>query len=81
MNRRGLINRILSGRSDTNIPFQATCNLLESLGCKKRVKGSHHIFTKTGVIEQINLQPYGGRVIAYQVKQIRRVLTIYDLKE
>ena len=81
MNRRILLSRILSGRSDTNIPFQATCNLLESLGFKKRIKGSHHIFTKTGVVEQINLQPCGGRVIAYQVKQVRRVLTGYNLEE
>ena len=43
MNRRTLLDRILSGRSDTNIPFEATCNLLENLGFKKRVKGSHHI--------------------------------------
>ena len=45
MNRRTLLDRILSGRSDTNIPFEATCNLLENLGFKKRVKGSHHIAT------------------------------------
>ena len=81
MNRRILLNRILSGRSDTNIPFQATCNLLESLGFKKRIKGSHHIFTKTGVVEQINLQPCGGKVVAYQVGQIRQVLINYNLKE
>lgn len=73
MNRRILLNRILRGHADTNIPFRA--------GLQKRVKGSHHIFTKTGVVEQINLQPYGGRVTAYQVKQVRQVLIRYNLGE
>ena len=81
MNRRNLLDRILSGQSDTNIPFQATCNLLETLGFKKRVRGSHHIFTKIGVVEQINLQPHEGKVTAYQVKQIRQVLTRYNIEE
>ena len=40
----------------------------------------HHIFTKTGAAEIINLQPLkGGRAKAYQVKQIRSIILRYKL--
>jgi predicted RNA binding protein YcfA (HicA-like mRNA interferase family) len=35
--------------------------LLESLGFEKRVKGSHHLFRKSGVEEKINLQRAGAQ--------------------
>ena len=46
--RRKFIDTILSGRSDANIPFEQTVNLLEYLGFDKRIRGSHHIFTREG---------------------------------
>ena len=69
-----LIQKILAGRSDTNIPFSELITLLESLGFDHRRKGSHHILTKSGVTERINLQDSGGSAKAYQVKQVRKVL-------
>lgn len=44
-----------------------------------RVKGNHHILTKEGVAEIINLQPIGRMAKPYQVKQVRGILTKYRL--
>ena len=55
--------------------------LLVRLGFEQRVKGSHHIFTRDGVTEIINLQPKGNTAKAYQVKQVRNILVKYRLGE
>jgi predicted RNA binding protein YcfA (HicA-like mRNA interferase family) len=55
--------------------------LLESLGFEKRVKGSHHLFRKTGVEERINLQREGNNAKPYQVKAVRAVILKYKLGE
>jgi DNA-binding transcriptional MerR regulator len=47
------------------------------LGFKRRRKSSHHIFTKEGVNERINLQAEGSKAKGYQIKQIREILTNY----
>lgn len=72
--------RILGGGSDANIPFSDLRLLLSSLGFQERVRGSHHIFSRTGVAEILNLQPRGAQSKPYQVKQVRRVLLTYRLK-
>ena len=51
----GLLLRILRGTSDANIPFDGLCQLLRRLGFAERIRGSHHIFTKEGVEEILNL--------------------------
>ena len=45
----------------------------------ERIRGSHHIFTKVGVEEILNLQPKQGKAKAYQVKQVREMLLKYQL--
>jgi predicted RNA binding protein YcfA (HicA-like mRNA interferase family) len=77
--RQKLLLKILSGTADSNINFEATCNLLIDLGFDQRIKGSHHIFSKTSIPEIINIQPLGANCKAYQVKQIRALLTQYKL--
>ncbi len=42
----------------------------------ERIKGSHHIYTKSDIQEILNLQPKGAKAKAYQVKQIRHIITI-----
>jgi len=71
MNKTKLIALILSGASDHNVPFAETCGLLRVLGFAERIKGSHHIFTLHAPFTRLNLQPQGGKVKEYQVKQIR----------
>lgn len=47
----------------------------------ERIRGSHHIFTKDGIEEILNLQPKGNKSKPYQVKQVRNVILKYKLGE
>jgi predicted RNA binding protein YcfA (HicA-like mRNA interferase family) len=69
-----LLLRILRGTSDANIHFDGLCHLLRRLGFAERIRGSHHIFTKEGVEEILNLQPKGRQAKPYQVKQVRGII-------
>ena len=71
--------KVLRGTSDANIDFDTLCTLLRSLDFSERVRGSHHIFTKEGVKDIINIQPNGSKAKVYQVKQIRRIILKYGL--
>jgi predicted RNA binding protein YcfA (HicA-like mRNA interferase family) len=71
--------RILHGTLDANIPFSELCHLLRRLGFEERIRGSHHIFTKEGVEEILNLQPRGSNAKPYQVKQVRNIILRYKL--
>jgi hypothetical protein len=53
--------------------------LLRRLGFDERIRGSHHIFTREGVEEILNLQPKGAKAKPYQVKQVRKVILDYKL--
>jgi predicted RNA binding protein YcfA (HicA-like mRNA interferase family) len=74
-----LLVSILRGASDTNIPFEGMCRLLRHLGFDERTRGSHHIFTRDGVEEILNLQTKAGRAKPYQVKQVRQVILKHRL--
>ena len=76
-----LLEKILSGTADANIPFESLCHLLQRLGFQMRVRGSHHIFFCAGVEEILNLQPRGAGAKPYQVKQVRNVILKYRLSE
>ena len=73
------LDRVLGGTSDANISFRDLRNLLAWLGFEERVRGSHHIFWKTGVDEILNLRPKGNKAKPYQVKQVRNVVLKYKL--
>ena len=72
-------DKILLGFSDANIDFDDLRRLLISLEFDERIKGSHHIFTKDGIEEIINIQPIGSKAKAYQVKQARNLILKYKL--
>jgi len=77
---RKVLEKVLSGLSDKNIKFIDLKKLILSLGFNCRVKGDHHIFTKDGIVEIINLQPLQDeKAKAYQVKQIRNIILKYKL--
>ncbi len=73
------MGRVLSGTSDANIRFDDLRFLLRQLGFTERIRGSHHIFTRDGVAEILNLQPRGNKAKAYQVKQVREVIVSYGM--
>jgi predicted RNA binding protein YcfA (HicA-like mRNA interferase family) len=74
-----ILDQVLRGGSDQNIAFDDLTALLVSLGFQKRIKGSHHVFSKDGVEEIINVQPSGDKAKPYQVKQVRAVIVKYKL--
>ncbi len=63
-----ILERILRGASDANIPFHDMCQLLKRMRFDERIHGSHHIFTKEGIEEILNVQPKGAKAKPYQVK-------------
>jgi len=73
------LESVLRGTSDANIAFSDLCALLARLGFSERVRGDHHIFTRDGVEEILNLQPKQAKAKPYQVKQIRVVIHRYRL--
>jgi hypothetical protein len=73
------IERLLRGESDTNIRFEELCHLLQAKDFRLRSHGSHHIFTRSGVRERLNLQREGAHAKPYQVRQVRRILATYKL--
>ena len=74
-----LIDRILRGASDADIAFDDLCALLARLEFAVRVRGSHHVFSKPGVSERINLQRDGAKAKPYQVRQVRDIIVKYRL--
>lgn len=77
-----ILDKILVGLSDKNIRFSDLRKLILRLGFDERIKGDHHIFTKDGVAEIINIQPLtDGKAKAYQVKQTRGIILRYKLHE
>ncbi len=74
-----LLDRILRGGSDANIPFDDLRHLLRRLGFEERVRGSHYIFRRRDVEERINLQRDDGNAKAYQVRQVRAIILKYQL--
>ena len=76
-----ILRRILSGASDSNIAFAELRHLVLRLGFDERIRGDHHIYTKTGVEEIINLQPKGNTAKPYQVKQVCEIIVKYRLSD
>ena len=78
--RAKLLGKILAGTSDQNVAFAELVVLLRHLGFSMRMAGSHHIFSRNGVTEILNLQPRrDGTAKPYQVKQVRQVITRYRI--
>ncbi len=73
--------RLMGAQADNNIDFDELCRYVELLGFVPRPsrKSSHHIYTRDDVLEIINLQPDGSKAHAYQVKQVRELISRYQL--
>jgi predicted RNA binding protein YcfA (HicA-like mRNA interferase family) len=74
-----VLDSVLRAASDSNIGFSDLCTLLTAIGFQERVRGDHHVFTKTDVVEIINIQPQGAKAKPYQVKQVRNLIIKYGL--
>ena len=74
-----ILLQVLRGASDANVSFADLCALLRHLDFDERIRGSHHIFTKLGILEIINLQPKGAKAKPYQVKQVRQIIVRHKM--
>ena len=74
-----ILEKVLRGASDANMDFQDLCQVLNRLGFQERIRGSHHIFSKDGVTEIVNLQAKGSKAKPYQVKQVRNLILKYKM--
>jgi predicted RNA binding protein YcfA (HicA-like mRNA interferase family) len=74
-----VMEKVLRGASDANIAFDDIRSMLLQLGFEERIRGSHHIYRKSGIEEKINLQRAGDKAKPYQVRQVRGVILKYHL--
>jgi hypothetical protein len=49
--RKRVLLQVLQGTADANIRFEDLRSLLSALGFAGRIRGDHHIFSKSGVAE------------------------------
>jgi predicted RNA binding protein YcfA (HicA-like mRNA interferase family) len=74
-----LRDRLQSRFSERNFAFEDLRAILLSLGFDERVRGSHHIFARSGIAEIVNLQPVGRLAKPYQVRQVRELIKRHGL--
>lgn len=75
-----VLEQVLLGRADANVRFVDLRGLLGALGFNERIRGDHHIFTRSDIDEILNLQPAGPKAKPYQVRQVRNVILKYRLE-
>ena len=78
---RKSLSKLLQYERDRSFDFHELRGLLRRLGFQQlRVSGSHHIFSKAGCPEIVNLQPRAdGSAKPYQVRQVRALILRYGL--
>lgn len=78
MNKRRFLKKLLAGSK--NVRFSDMVGLVEGFGFElSRTDGSHHIFTRTGIPELVNLQNVRGEAKPYQVRQFLRLVERHNL--
>ncbi len=79
MNPRKTLELALHG--SRNIRFGDFVRLVEAFSFRlSRVSGSHHIFSRPGIPEAVNLQEYHGQAKPYQIRQFLKLVEKYGLK-
>lgn len=84
VSKKKLLERIMSGSSDANIPFDSMRNLLRAMGFKERQRrggSSHYVYKMEGIPGFIVIQEKKGKVKTYQVRQIRNLIEKHGLAE
>jgi hypothetical protein len=65
----------------TNVELSDALRLVEALGFEEvRIAGSHHVFGRPGVGEQLNLQDRRGQAKPCQLRQLMTLVQRYDLR-
>ena len=74
-----LWDRLQSRFGERNFAFDDLRAILLSLSFDERVRRSHHIFTRSGIADIVNLQPVGRLAKPYQVRQVRELIRRHGL--
>ena len=78
MNNRKRLQRII--RSPQNVRFGDLEAVVRGFGFGLlRTSGSHHIYGRAGIAEQLNLQIVGGKAKPYQIRQFLKIVERYNL--
>ncbi len=79
MKNKELLKKIILNTS--NVRFDDFARLVYAFGFElDRVKGSHHIFKRSGITELINLQKVNGEIKPYQIKQFLALIEKYNIE-
>ena len=79
MNPRKTLAKILGGSK--SIRFADMTRLVESFGFHlSRTSGSHHIFSRPGIPELVNIQEVGGEAKPHQIRQFLKIVERYNLR-
>lgn len=74
-----MLERLLGG--SRNVSYSDMRNLVEGFGFRlARIKGSHHIFSRPGISELVNLQNARGEAKPYQIRQLLALVEEYNLE-
>ena len=78
MNPQKTLAKVLAGPG--NIRFADLQRLVEAFGFRLlRTSGSHHIYGRPGLAEQLNLQNVRGKAKPYQIRQFLKLVEQYNL--
>lgn len=78
MRNRKLLEKAL--RNPQGMRFEEAKRLVQAFGFRlDRISGSHHIFIRSGIPQLVNLQDWGGKAKAYQVKQLLKLVEMHNL--
>jgi predicted RNA binding protein YcfA (HicA-like mRNA interferase family) len=78
MKPRKILAKVLA--SPANVRFSEMQRLVEAFGFRLlRVSGSHHIYGRAGLNEQVNIQEVNGKAKPYQIRQFLKLVERYNL--
>lgn len=75
-----IYEKVMSGKSDSNIDFSDFRYMIQSMGFRERIRGDHYFMSRGDMLERINIQPKGNKAKPYQVKQVRELIKKYKLE-
>ena len=79
MNNKKLLAKVLA--SPSNVRFAEMQHLVEAFEFRLlRISGSHHIYGKSGLAEQVNLQEVQGKAKPYQIRQFLKLVERYNFE-
>jgi predicted RNA binding protein YcfA (HicA-like mRNA interferase family) len=78
MSARKTLQKVLAGSK--NIRFDEMLRLAAAFGFQvARISGSHHILSRPGIPELLNLQNVHGQAKPYQIRQFLKLVETYNL--